>query len=157
MKPEAVIIHHEGANNGFNSVNEYHKTRWPNFESSLGYWAGYQWFYNKRSGWIQAREEDEEGAHTLGGWNRKSIGVCFQGNYDEEPFLFERELEEKIKDIRSRWGNLPVKTHGELWSTACPGKDLQRVVDAFRDREKVKLLKIIVGLYKKIIELMNIK
>jgi len=155
-KPELIIIHHSGNNNGFDIDNDYHTIKKWNFISSLGYGLGYTWYYDKNRGWIQARKEDEEGAHTLGGWNSKSIGVCIQGNYNNEDFILGRELENKIKDIRSRWGNLPVKTHRELWNTECPGKNLQKWIDGFRNNEnQVNVLKQIIEKLKKIIKILK--
>lgn len=150
-KPKKIIIHHEAGNNGFESVNREAKKEW-NFKSSLGYYIEYQWYYDKKKGWIQGRSEDEEGAHTLGGWNRKSIGVCFQGNYENEPFLLKKEFNEKIKDIRSRWGNLPIESHRENWATLCPGKNLQVYVEEFRKIEtEKKIMKRIIKLLTKLI------
>lgn len=161
-KPEKIIIHHEAGNNGFESVNRMHKNKW-NFESELGYFIGYQWYYDKKKGWIQGRSEDEEGAHCLDGWNRKSIGVCFQGNYENEPFLLKKEFDEKIKDIRSRWGNLPISGHrenqkkktanGNTWATLCPGKNLQAYLEEFRKTEtEKKIMKKIIKLLTKLIK-----
>lgn len=132
--PEVIVVHHEAGNQGFDGVNKMHKDKW-NFESELGYFIGYQWYFDKNRGWIQGRAEDEEGAHTLGGWNRKAIGICFQGNYEFESFEYQEEFKKKIKDIRGRWGDLPIKMHGELWDTKCPGENLKEFIKSFRNQE----------------------
>jgi len=161
-KPEVIVIHHTGNNNGFEIDNDYHRKKWlkqfgTEFKSELGYSIGYQWYYEKKEKiWIQGRNESEVGGHTLGDWNKKSIGVALVGNYNAELFEFGQQLEDKIKDIRSRWGNLPIKTHGELYSTSCPGNNLQAWVDEFRKKEKqIGLLQTLVSLYQKLIELLT--
>ena len=87
---------------------------------------------------MAGRSELEEGAHTLGGWNRKSIGICLQGNYNKELVTAEGSLalRSKLDEIRTRW-NLPtsaVEYHGELWPTSCCGKFLKKEVIAYRNR-----------------------
>jgi len=137
MKPEKIIVHHSASNNGFEVDNNWHKQRWPNFISLLGYHIGYQWYWDKEKGWIAGRSESEEGAHTLGGWNRKSIGICLQGNYNKELVTAEESLALSVKldEIRKRW-NLPtsaVEYHGELWPTSCCGIFLKKEVVRYRN------------------------
>ena len=94
-KPRFIIFHHEGANNGFYSVNAWHKKKvkkWhlkhrkgipfnvEDYKSSLGFYCGYTYFINNNGTTHQARADNEEGAHCLGGYNRNSIGICCQGN-----------------------------------------------------------------------------
>lgn len=90
MKPEYLIIHHTGgtdanpladsSNYTVQQCNRDHKTRF-NFQSSLGWHVGYQYFIDKNGEVTQCRQDNEEGAHTIG-YNKKSIGICLAGNFD---------------------------------------------------------------------------
>lgn len=161
IKPIAIVVHHEAGNNGFGAVNEYHRTKW-NFRSTLGFYIGYQWYYDKQKGWIQGRAETEEGAHTLGGWNRKAVGVCVQGDYSKETLSGEvkKELWDKIEEIRKRW-NIPqseVFGHKELQlskPTTCP-VSLMFFVQSYRNtpNENIVDLERKVGKLQKIVKLL---
>ena len=154
-KPIAVIVHHEAGNNGFVFVNQFHKDKW-NFKSSLGFYAGYQYYWDKNTGWHQARAEDETGAHTLDGWNTKSVGICMMGNYEREELTDEAkaQLRTKIDEVRARWGIPRHMVFGHFEKqpskpTACPAsimefvreyrqgnilEELQRQVDELKQR-----------------------
>lgn len=148
-QPKAIVIHHEGASNGFESVNDWHRQRgFP--KSSLGYHIGYQWYYDGDK-WHNGRYENEEGMHTLGGWNQKSIGVCFKGNYDLEEFTYYQELKDKVEDIESRWGELDLYTHRELWDIDCPGDNLQKAVETLRTVRRIKAIDSLSDVFKNLI------
>ena len=164
MKPIAIIIHHEAGNNGFDSVNEYHRQKW-NFKSLRGFYAGYTWFLDKRRGWIHAREEDETGAHTIG-WNDKSVGICLHGDYSKEilPKNTKAILKTKVDEIRTRW-NIPqteVYGHKEKATTGtqCPGSLMDFVVE-YRggiqslQKQVIELSKKVIELLKKLISIKN--
>lgn len=165
MIPECVTVHHEAGNQGFEGVNEYHRQRWlkqfgTEFRSSLGYSIGYHWYWDKRKGWIQGRAEDEEGAHTLDGWNRKSVGVCLQGNYALEalPEDVKAILRAKVDEIRTRW-DIPqtaVYGHKELQKsklTECPA-GLMEFVREYRGGDVRALQEQVIALSKKVIKLL---
>ena len=82
MKPAWIILHTEDGPGNFATVEAYHKRKWY-FRSSLGYFCGYQYFIEKDGKVIQARKDDEEGAHTIGR-NLDSIGICLAGDGDIE-------------------------------------------------------------------------
>lgn len=122
-KPEVIIIHHSATKDGtakdFNAIKNYHM-------NTLG-WRdiGYNWIVEKVNGVatvIQGRVENISGAHTKG-MNAKSIGICVVGNYDKDnlPSDLYAELVELITDIRSRYGNLPLKKHSDYANKTCPG------------------------------------
>src|SRR3990167_10224054 len=117
MKPTKISVHTELGNNGFLGVNAYHRGKWPHFKSSLGYHIGYQWYWDKITGWHQGRREDEEGAHTVG-HNTDAIGVCLQGDhrYEKPNSEMKAILFAKLDDIRQRWNidRKDVYGHGEL-------------------------------------------
>jgi len=122
-KPEVIIIHHSATKDGtakdFNAIKNYHK-------NTLG-WRdiGYNWIIEKVNGKaavIKGRSESISGAHTKG-MNDKSIGICVVGNYDKDnvPSDLYAELVELIADIRSRYGDLPLKKHSDYANKTCPG------------------------------------
>lgn len=84
-KPEKIIVHHDGVSRegkSFEIVNRYHRTlSFP--VSSLGFFVGYHYWIELDGTLIQAREEHEKGAHTVGE-NWRSIGIGLAGNFDAE-------------------------------------------------------------------------
>ncbi len=146
-RPEVILIHHTVSSRdrtSFSQVNEWHKTRWPNFISQLGWHIGYQYVIKGDGEVLQARKEDEEGAHTLGGWNRKSVGICLMGSFDHEnPSTAQIEaLERLLGGIRQRWGieRHQVFGHQEKWATKCPGKNMMTWVRGYRLNEKSEVV-----------------
>lgn len=83
--PTKIIVHHSATstpNPQFLDINEWHRLReFP--KSSLGYFVGYHYVIEKNGDLKQARQDVEEGAHTIGE-NTSSIGICLVGNFDEE-------------------------------------------------------------------------
>lgn len=85
--PNKIIVHHTGAtvpDPQFEAINEWHRLRaFP--ISKSGNYCGYHYVVEKDGTVRQAREDGEEGAHTIG-QNFTSLGICLVGNFDtEEP------------------------------------------------------------------------
>lgn len=141
-KPIAIVIHHEGASNGFASVNEYHRQKWK-FISSLGFYAGYHYYISLDGTVHQARAENEEGAHCLGGWNRKSVGICLQGDTNvSQPTEEQIEaLNLLIKGVQEMWviPDSEIYGHSDLWPTECPGKNLYKILT---EEKKIAYLQV---------------
>jgi hypothetical protein len=82
--PKFLILHHEAPSvaiqdnaKRFKIVDSYHK--------SLGWGGcGYQYFIERDGQIIQARQDNEDGAHTKTK-NTTSIGICLAGNMDIQP------------------------------------------------------------------------
>lgn len=120
-KATHIIIHHTSVNSDksqFQAVNNYHKSLgFPQSPSSLLY-IGYHWFLERDGTTIRAKKDKDEGAHTLGGWNKKSIGVCLAGD-----FSLETPSEAQIASLRVliHEYNLPYLLHSEAQSNrTCP-------------------------------------
>ncbi len=83
--PKQIIVHHDGVSRkgpSFDIVNDFHKGQ--HFPlSSLGFYVGYHFWIERDGKTIQARKEDEIGAHTLG-QNYTSLGIGLAGNFDKE-------------------------------------------------------------------------
>lgn len=112
-----LIIHHSAGSGSPQAVHEYHR--------SLG-WAGIAYhYYIRRDGEIwRGRPEEARGGHTTN-WNWCSIGVCFEGNFEEEE-MSDAQLkagQELIEDIIRRRPSISVGKHSEFQLTACPGKN----------------------------------
>lgn len=80
--PAKIIVHHSATDiptPQFNAINKWHRDRaFP--KSRLGFFVGYHFVIEKDGTVVQAREGDEEGAHTVG-QNFSSIGICLVGNF----------------------------------------------------------------------------
>ncbi len=71
------------------------------------------------------RDPLRPGAHTRG-WNEKSLGVCFVGNYDERP-VPEKMLERGavlLRHLCRAYGLPPslIRPHSEFSQKSCPGR-----------------------------------
>lgn len=108
-----LIIHHEAppvVTNlpRFKIVDDYHRQRF-NMKSELGYWCGYQYFIEKDGITIQARNDVEEGAHTIG-HNKDSIGICLAGNFDIElPTEAQKDALKSLLVAKMKQYNIPLE------------------------------------------------
>lgn len=131
LTPRAVtthlILHHAGAAKASaDSIHAYHL--------SLG-WAGiaYHYFVTKEGQILRGRPENMRGGHTTN-WNYCSIGVCFEGNFEQEQ-MSEKQLfagRELVRDITSRYPSIVVGRHSSYGATACPGSafPFEKIVSA---------------------------
>jgi hypothetical protein len=83
-KPKYIVIHHSHTKDGetldFNAIRKYHLDKgWRDI--------GYHFVIENYQGDIitkRGRPTDDPGAHAVEfGMNRKSVGICVVGNYDE--------------------------------------------------------------------------
>lgn len=115
-----IILHNSGVNvlQSVEVIHNYHK-------NSLG-WAGIGYhFYVRKDGSIyRGRPEDAVGAHAYGS-NSDSIGICFEGNFDEEtmPEAQKRAGIELVAYLKKKYGISTVQGHRDVCSTSCPGKN----------------------------------
>lgn len=113
-----IILHHAAVTSATpESIHNYHK--------SLG-WCGIGYnIYVRKDGTIyKGRPLDCTGAHTVG-YNNKSVGICFEGNFETERMEAAQIAAGKraISYVRSYYPNTTIKLHKELDATACPGKN----------------------------------
>lgn len=127
-KSHLLILHHGGGNWSFYQVNNHHKNLW-GFCSSLGFYIGYQKWIASDGKLFIARRDNEEGAHTVdpnrpGHYNKNSVGICLQGNFEiERPTDAQlRTLKIELDDYRAR--GFEIKMHKDFSQTLCPGKNL---------------------------------
>lgn len=128
-----IILHHSAINDSepqFDRINEYHRNKWW-FKSSLGFYAGYHFFIERDGRIIQARDENEEGAHCYG-WNKSSIGICLAGDfrYMNPSEDQAKSLSKLVLELELRHG-IPknnVFLHREKRATSCPCTDLRALI-----------------------------
>lgn len=99
-------------------IHNYHK-------NSRGYAGiGYH-FYIRHDGSIyRGRPEDMQGAHAYGA-NHDSIGVCFEGDLNQE-YLTQEQINsgrELTQYLREKYGNIEFTEHRKVCNTSCPGKN----------------------------------
>lgn len=114
-RPEFIILHHSFTED--NQLKNWDEIRRYHMEDRGWRNIGYHWGIEQVDGVYEifkGRDEIEDGAHCKEqGMNRRSIGICCVGNFDEKRPPKEQldELVNLIKNIRSRYGNLPLKYH----------------------------------------------
>ena len=127
-KKKYVVVHHGAGSMDFRNVNGYHKKKW-GFESSLGYYIGYHKWISYYGGLKIARHDNEEGAHCVepgnpGWWNKNSVGICLQGNFEMEKPRIEQlaTLKRELKKYKAK--GYEIKMHNQIAPTLCPGRYL---------------------------------
>ena len=111
-----IILHHAAASNC--TPQQVHSWHLANGWAGIGY----NYFVGKDGTVYEGRTELQCGAHTEG-YNTSGMGICCEGNYqkDDMPNAQRKALVELLKDIRARYGNLPIKGHKYFNITSCPG------------------------------------
>lgn len=116
-RTEQIVIHHtESGDVPAATVHEWHLAR-----SFAG--IGYHYLIHGDGSIERGRPEWAVGAHAKPA-NYNGIGVCFAGNFmgGKEPTQAALAAAgELIRDIRSRYGDIPVKKHRDVDDTDCPG------------------------------------
>lgn len=126
-----IVLHHTASGRDITTVemvDAWHKARWADFKSSLGFWVGYHYLIGKD--WIkQTRSDQEDGAHTYG-FNSDSIGICLTGNFETEtPNQYQLDqLRQLVLTLLGKYGlqEKDVYFHRDLTATACPGKNITK-------------------------------
>jgi len=163
VKVDNIYIHHSATDRDvqpeqFEMINLYHKQKW-DFESSLGYYGGYNYLIEPNGDLKQYRADGEEQAAQYG-HNFDTLSVCLAGNFEIQfPTLKQQiRLRSFLTDKLDEYGLEPedVMLHREVKATACPGKNVTRtyilklIQDQYFDGLKVAILKKLIKLYKKL-------
>lgn len=112
--PTKIIVHHSAdpsPKDQLAKINEWHKYReFP--RSKRGYFVGYHFLINKLGVVTQTRDLDEEGAHTKG-QNFSSIGICLEGDFNQElpSPAQEKALGELLVRFCDQYGLTPKHIH----------------------------------------------
>ena len=113
-----VVLHHAAAK----VCSPYQVDSWHKANGWSG--IGYHYFIRKDGTIYRGRPEWAIGAHASGR-NSDSIGVCVEGNYDEELIMPEEQkdgVKAILKEIKLRYPATVVKGHRQVGATGCPGK-----------------------------------
>ena len=136
MKLTHIVIHHTGgtdanpmqdsSNFTFKQCDAQHRQSF-NFKSSLGFYCGYQYYIEKDGKLFKAREDDEEGAHTVG-QNKNSIGICLAGNFDAtDPTTNQVETLKTLLGKKMAQWSIPaanIVPHRKFATKTCYGRRL---------------------------------
>jgi N-acetylmuramoyl-L-alanine amidase len=127
MIPKILVIHHSVSSRDKTTIKDidaWHKLRWPDFKSSLGYWVGYHYVILGSGEIVQTRKDNEMGAHCIP--NDDKIGICLTGNFMVEKPSDQQisSLERLTENLKKEYGIEDVKGHRELSKTDCPGDNL---------------------------------
>ncbi len=112
-----IVLHHAAAKNcTVEDIDRWHKG---NGWSGIGYH-----FLVRKDGTVhEGRPIWSVGAHAEGR-NSNSIGVCSEGNLDDEKLTAEqlKSLRELLCYLKKLYPNATIKGHREVGATGCPGK-----------------------------------
>lgn len=113
-----IILHHAEATKCF--AEDIHRWHLANGWSG----AGYHFLVRKDGSIYRLRPEDKVGAHA-GGSNSDSIGICFEGKYQEEtmPEAQIKAGQELVAYLKQKYGISKVQKHSDVCNTSCPGKN----------------------------------
>jgi len=115
-----LILHNSGVTvlQSIETIHNYH-------QRSLG-WAGigYHFYIRKDGSTYRGRPEDTIGAHAYGN-NGDSIGICFEGNFNEETMgeAQKQAGKELVAYLKQKYGITKVQGHRDVNATSCPGNN----------------------------------
>ena len=117
-EPTKLVYHHTAIKNiSPEDINKLHKNKgWKGI--------GYHYYIRKDGTIYKGREDDAEGSHVKG-YNKESIGICVEGNFEEE-YLSDEQIESLKKIslyICLKYNIKDILPHKELGKTLCPGKN----------------------------------
>jgi hypothetical protein len=136
LSTKCIVLHHAAAK----VCSPYQVDSWHKANGWSG--IGYHFFIRKDGTIYRGRPEWAVGAHASGR-NSDSIGVCVEGNYDEETIMPEKQ-KKAVKDVlsylKAKYPNATIKGHREVGATGCPGKyyPMSEMVNYFNNESEGK-------------------
>lgn len=119
-KTTAILLHHRAGTGDVQSIHRQH--------ISANGWSGIGYnFYIRQDGSIyKGRGWEYTGAHAgaTSGYNGKSIGICFEGNFSELTQMPAAQYNAGVALIREAlrmYGDLEILGHKDVYPTSCPG------------------------------------
>lgn len=119
-RTDMCILHHTACSVA--SPEDIHRWHLANGWSG----AGYNLYVRKDGTVYELRPIECVGAHAQG-YNSISVGVCFEGNFEEEEMTAEQveSGKEVCNYVRGLYGDIPFYGHRDVNSTSCPGSNFQ--------------------------------
>lgn len=113
-----IILHNRAGNGSVESIHAQHVSQgW----TGIGYH-----FYVRKDGTVyRGRPIDTVGAHTSN-YNSVSIGVCFEGNFDNETTMCGEQIKSGqalVGYLKELYPSAEIKKHKDFNATSCPGKN----------------------------------
>lgn len=129
-----IILHHAAATScTATQIHDWHKGNG---------WAGigYHFFINKEGKVYEGRPVEYIGAHA-GYNNDDSIGICFEGNFENETMNEKQKQAGRllVETLRQRYAISKIQRHSDVNATACPGKNFPFDYIAYGTREVVSV------------------
>lgn len=130
--PDKIIIHHSGGTDANPLADTSNQTAEiiKSWHLQKG-WSdiGYNWVIEKTGKVVKGRDEDKDGAHTIG-QNSSSIGICVVGNFDATYPTKEQEtsLSKLMLDIITRYPAITkeaIYPHRKYAVKTCYGNHLK--------------------------------
>lgn len=135
-EPTILVYHHTAIKNiSPEDIDKLHKNKgWKGI--------GYHYYIRKDGTIYKGREDEDEGSHVKG-YNKESIGICVEGNFEEEYLSIEQinALKKLSVYICLKYNIKDILPHKELGNTLCPGKNfpLKEIKnDVIRDIKNIK-------------------
>lgn len=126
-KVEKIIIHHPVANWTVERTHNYfiESKDWNGIAYNYYIQKNLQAFYGRSTA-----SQEYQGAHA-GSWNTKSIGVCFEGNYEVD-VMSSKMLQLGIDALvelckKHKLTEQDILPHSAVGNTVCPGKKFPMV------------------------------
>lgn len=116
--PVQIVLHHTATTTATPQL--VHAAHIANGWSGIGYH-----FLIKKDGTIyRGRPENAVGAHVLN-YNSKSFGICLEGNFENEKITAaqEKAVTSLCGMLMDKYNISKIYKHGDLYNTACPGKN----------------------------------
>jgi len=134
-KPIYIMLHHSAVSydrnqDQFEANNNYHKSLWKDFKSSLGFHLGYNYEISKSGKLRQSRKDGETTAACSQQRmnDGRCIHICIDGYFDSEKPTPEqidtlrKFLQEKIEKYNIKRENIVF--HRDYASKTCPGMNI---------------------------------
>jgi hypothetical protein len=153
---DTIVLHHAKAS----QCTIIDIDRWHKEDNHWEGGCGYHFLVGKDGQIYEGRPINIEGAHCPG-WNNRSIGICFEGDFDQEKMSFTQEQKgiELIRWIRGKYKTpLQILRHKDaLPGYTCPGENFRNVIIMEGSRDNMDEIKtvdeaLLVLVTKKIIE-----
>ena len=112
-----IVLHHRAGNGDADGIHKQHiNNGWVGI--------GYHFYVRKDGSIYRGRPINTWGSHCIG-YNDKSIGVCFEGNFENETMTKEqiKSGQELVQYLKDAYPQSKVVGHKDLYKTLCPGKN----------------------------------